>query len=739
MNLPDGAAAGPAHDGATAAARTTKSILMKQIVQHLNTGAIEVVDVPVPAPAPNHVLIESNCSLVSPGTERMLLEFGRAGWLDRARQQPDKVRQVLDKVRTEGLLPTIEAVRSKLEQPLALGYCNVGRVIEPGSGVTHVKTGDRVLSNGPHAQVVRVPRNLVVPIPDRVPDEQAAFGILGAIALQGIRLAAPTIGETFVVTGLGLVGLLAVQLLRANGCRVIGLDFDRARLGLAERFGALAVDLSAGQDPEEVAQLATGGNGVDGVLLCAATDSSEPVSQAARMCRKRGRIVLVGVTGLELSRADFYEKEISFQVSCSYGPGRYDPEYEQRGHDYPLGFVRWTEQRNIEAFLQLAVEGRLDLEPLLTHQFAIEQAAAAYETLGSNQQALGILLRYTATTDRVAVLSRSVELTRQPKSVTPGVSFFGAGNYAARVLIPAFSKAGARLRALCNTGGVSGIHAARRNGFEVLTTEPQTILDDRETGVVVIATRHDSHADLAIAALRAGKSVFVEKPLAVDPAQLSAVEAAWREASSSGSMLTVGFNRRFAPLAQQMKRLVDAVTGPKCIVYTVNAGAIPPDHWTQDSASGGGRILGEACHFIDLMRWLAGAPIRDWRATAAQTAGRIVDDCASITLTFEDGSIGTVHYFANGAREFPKERVEVFAGGGVLRLDNFRALRGFGWRGFRKKSLWRMDKGQAGLVARFLDACAGTTQPPIAAEELFEVSRVAIACASALRPSLCAS
>ncbi|HVZ33964.1 MAG TPA: bi-domain-containing oxidoreductase, partial [Polyangiaceae bacterium] len=714
-------------------------VKMKQIVQHLGTGAIEVADVPAPAPAPNHVLIESVCSLVSPGTERMLLEFGRAGWLERARQQPDKVRQVLEKVRTDGLAATVEAVRSKLDQPIALGYCNVGRAAAVGAGVSHVKPGERVLSNGSHAELVRVPKNLVVRIPDNLPDEHAAFGVLGAIALQGIRLAAPTIGETFVVTGLGLVGLLAVQLLRANGCRVIGLDFESARLQLAQKFGAVTVDLSAGQDPERVADNLTAGQGVDGVLLCAATDSNEPVSQGARMCRKRGRIVLVGVTGLELSRADFYEKELSFQVSCSYGPGRYDDEYEQRGHDYPFGFVRWTEQRNIQAFLELAADGRLDLESLLTHQFEVTQAAAAYEVLANDRSALGILLRYpTRPAARDAKSARSIALptARASSASAPVVSFFGAGNYAARVLMPAFVEGGARLRTLCNTGGVSGFHSARRHGFEVLTTDPQAVFQDAESNAIVVATRHESHADLVAVGLRSGKSVFVEKPLAIGSAQLATVQEAWAESRSSGHVLTIGFNRRFAPLAQRMKRLLDSTSGPKCIVYTVNAGAIPSDHWTQDSGSGGGRIVGEACHFIDFMRWLVGHPIREWRAMAAQRGQQVIDDCASITFSFTDGSLGTVHYFANGSKAFPKERVEVFAGGAALRLDDYRTLEGFGWRGFRKQRLWRQDKGQTALVGAFLAAVGGRAPAPIPIEEIFEVAEIAIECASALRPSL---
>jgi predicted dehydrogenase/threonine dehydrogenase-like Zn-dependent dehydrogenase len=709
---------------------------MKQVIQSLSDGSVKVEEIPAPTTLASNVLIASRISLVSPGTERMLLEFGRSGWLERVRQQPDKVRQVFEKIRTDGVLPTIEAVRSKLDQPLAMGYCNVGRIIELGPGSTGLGRGDRVLSNGPHAEIIRVARNLVVRIPEELPDEQAALGILGAVAMQGIRLASPTIGETFVVTGLGLIGLLTVQLLRANGCRVVGIDFDRRRLDLAARFGATVVDLTAGQDPERVAEAMTHGRGVDGVLVCAATNSSQPISQAARMCRKRGRVVLVGVTGLELSRADFYEKEISFQVSCSYGPGRYDPMYEQEGHDYPFGLVRWTAQRNIEAFLQLAAGGSLDLEPLITHRFDLGEAAKAYESLASDHTALGITLRYADMAPADA-LSRTIAITAQVHSSGRGsVSFFGSGNYAARVLIPAFSRAGAKLRMLCNTGSLAGAHVARHSGFESVTTDPSVVLQDSDTSSIVVATRHDTHAEFVISGLRAGKNVFVEKPLALTETELAAVEEAWNDLGDRRPVLTVGFNRRFAPLAVRLKSLATSVRGPKCIIYTVSAGDVPREHWTQQPRSGGGRIVGEACHFIDFIRWLVGAPITAWTAAAARDQGETRDDCASIVLTFADGSLGTVHYFANGGRRFPKERVELFAGGAALRLDNFRLLHGFGWPKFSRARTWRQDKGQVQLAQAFLEACGAKAPMPIPGNEIFEVARVSIECAEAVRRDL---
>lgn len=694
---------------------------MKQILQSLRTGITEVAEIPVPSIKRGHLLINTSHTLVSAGTERMLVEFGKAGWIKKARQQPDKVRMVLDKIRTDGFHPTIEAVFNKLDQPLPLGYCNVGRVAEVGARGTTLKVGDRVVSNGKHAEVVSVPFNLCAKIPDSVSDEEAAFTVLGAVALQGIRLAQPTLGETVVVTGLGLIGLLTVQLLQAHGCRVLGLDFDPERLSLARRFGAEAVDLSAEQDPVIAAQAFSRGRGVDAVIVTASTKSSEPIHQAAQMCRKRGRIVLVGVTGLELSRADFYEKELTFQVSCSYGPGRYDPNYEEKGQDYPVGFVRWTEQRNFEAVLDMMAGGRLDVGPLISHRFSIDQAEKAYELIGGAGPSLGILLEYPGIQliqeARTLQFTASESISREQGNKAV-VSFIGSGNYATAVLIPAFKETGARMRSVASSAGVSGVHAGRRFGFEETTTDTNRLFEDAESNAIVITTRHDSHARLVVQALLAGKHVFVEKPLCLTLDELSRIEAA-----TGMSLLMVGFNRRFAPQVQKMKQLLGGVSGPKSFVMTVNAGAIPVEHWTQDKKVGGGRIVGEACHFIDLLRFLAGTRITGWQRLAM---GSLTHDTVSLQLSFADGSIGTVHYFANGSKAFPKERLEIFAAGRVLQLDNFRRLTGYGWPGFTKMNLWRQDKGQKACAKAFVDAIEGWRSTPIPLEEILEVSRISI-------------
>lgn len=709
---------------------------MKQVLQDMGKGGTMLTNAPAPKASCGTLIISSYVSLISAGTERMLVDFGKASYLEKARQQPDKVKMVLGKIQTDGLMTTIEAVQSKLAQPLPLGYCNVGVVTEVGAGVEDFKVGDRVVSNGPHADIVKVSKNLCARIPDIVDDESASFVVLASIGLQGIRLAQPTLGEAFVVTGAGLIGLLTVQLLRAHGCRVLAIDFDDSKLELARRFGAATCNPAKGEDPVAAGMAFSRGQGVDGVIITASTKSTDPVTQAARMCRKRGRIVLVGVTGLELNRADFYEKELTFQVSCSYGPGRYDPNYEDKGQDYPLGFVRWTEQRNFEAVLDMLASGQLDVKPLITHRFAFEDAPQAYRTLTEDKAGLGIILQYTSDVAERSV--RKVALTATPTfdAQRPVLGFIGAGNYASRMLIPAFKAAGAQFHTISTAGGINGVIHGQKAGFAEATTDTGAMLANPAINTVVIVTRHDSHARFVVQALQAGKNVFVEKPLAIDLVGLDEVEAAYAAAHADrgGPQLMVGFNRRFSPQVQKMKALLEPLQEPKSFIMTMNAGAIPADHWTQDNAVGGGRIIGEACHFIDLMRFLAGSKIVSIQARRmGDVPGvTITEDKASITLGFEDGSFGTILYLANGAASFPKERVEVFAAGRVLQLDNFRKLKGYGWPGFSKLNLWKQDKGQNACAAAFLKGIEQGT-PAIPANEIFEVARTTIEVAELLR------
>lgn len=701
---------------------------MKQILQNLKTGATEIADIPCPQVRAGHLLIRTRSSLISAGTERMLVEFGKAGLINKVRQQPDKVRMVLDKITTDGLMTTVEAVRQKLDQAIPMGYCNVGEVIAVGSDVIGFEIGERVASNGPHAEMVCVPKNLCARIPPAVSDEAAVFTVVGAIALQGIRLALPTLGESFMVTGLGLVGLLTAQLLRAHGCRVLGSDYDPARLELARQFGVEPIDLARGEDPLSAARIFSKGQGIDGVLITASTTSNDPVHQAAQMCRRRGRIILIGVTGLHLSREDFYEKELTFQVSCSYGPGRYDPVYEEQGQDYPPGFVRWTEQRNFEAVLEMMSTGSLDTAALVSHRFPIDQAVDAYACLDNGSSSLGILIQYpasvasqTSQTDR-STISIAPSFQRVSTGLTVGV--IGAGDFAGRILLSAFQAAGVSFKTIASTNGLNGTRLGHKFGFEETTTDTDRIIADPRLDVIVIATRHDSHARFVCQALQAGKHVFVEKPLAITREQLAEVEGRYaaRYETDAVPIVMVGFNRRFAPHIRKIKTLLDTVHEPKNIVITINAGEIPAGHWLRNPAIGGGRIVGEGCHFIDLLRFLAGHPITDVQSAMMKSkAGS--KDTISFTLSFSDGSCGTVHYLSNGHKSFPKERIEVFCSGRILQLDNFRCLRGYGWPGFKRMRAWKQDKGHTEEVSQFINAIQQGDVAPIPFEELVEVTR----------------
>lgn len=697
---------------------------MKVLLQRLDTGEADHVETPVPIVSERSLLVETRATIVSAGTERMLVEFGRASLANKIRQQPDKVRQVIDKARTDGIGPTLEAVRSKLAAPVALGYCHAGVVVDHGRS-SPFAVGDRVVTNGNHAEYATVPYTLAAKIPDNVSFEHAAFTPLAAIGLQGIRLADPSLGETVVVYGLGLIGLLTVQLLRANGCRVIGIDTNPGRLALAQQFGATALDGSAGDVAAQVSAL-TGGIGADAVLLTLSSPSDEPVHNSAEMSRKRGRIVLVGVTGLKLSRDDFYKKELSFAVSCSYGPGRYDPTYEDQAIDYPLPFVRWTEQRNFEAVLALMADGRLDPAPLITHRFAFDDAPKAYDLIASSEPSLGIVLQYPDRGGRAIMKADRVREVNPPSGEKGSfsVGVIGAGNFGTRILIPAIASAKGRLRVVASGKGTSAAVAAKKLGFERAATDTDAIFSDPEVDTVVVLTRHDSHAKYAIRALEAGKHVFVEKPLALTEEELDAIEAT---ANAQGKIVTAGFNRRFAPLARSLQKDLSKRAGPAALILTMNAGNIPRDHWTQDPATGGGRIVGEACHFLDLARFLVGSPIVSATALpAADRMGRALDDIAHLSVAFEDGSTAVVHYLANGSNGFPKERIEAFADGRTWQIDNWRRLIAWGGGVSQGGMLSGQDKGHKAELEALASAVRAGGPPPIPYDELFEVSRWAV-------------
>lgn len=709
---------------------------MKQILQNMGSGETSIITAPDPQSKSGHLLISSTVSLISVGTERMLVDFGKSSLIDKARKQPEKVKMVLDKIQTDGLLTTVDAVKSKLAQPLPLGYCHVGKVLNVGRNVDGFTEGDRVVSNGPHADLVSVPKNLCAQIPYNVDDESAAFTVLASIGLQGIRLIKPTLGESVVVIGAGLIGLLTVQLLIANGCRVLAVDFDDNKLALAKQFGAEVCNPSTGANPVSEGMAFSRGNGVDAVIITASTSSSDPVSQAANMSRKRGRIVLVGVTGLELNRSEFYEKELSFQVSCSYGPGRYDDNYESQGNDYPLAFVRWTEQRNFVSILDMMSLGKIDVKPLISHRYLFDDALSAYEELTDNKNTLGILLEYGSADDNSHKNTLEINPPEQYNKSSAVVGFVGAGNYASRILIPAFKQANAQLHTISTSGGINSVIHGKNNGFYQATTDTDLMIKDDEINTVAIVTQHHTHANFVSQAIENNKNIFVEKPIAINQEQLDLVKESYQQKSAEyNKHLMVGFNRRFSPQIIKMKELLTPINQPKSLIMTMNAGAIPKDHWTQDNERGGGRIIGEACHFIDLMRFLVGHKITSIQARRMgnNDSVDITEDKAAIILGFEDGSFGTIHYLANGANAFPKERIEVFADNKVLQLDNFRKLKGFGFKGFKKLNLWQQDKGQNACAAAFIHAINNGLDCPIPIDEIFEVAQVSIDVAEQLR------
>lgn len=665
---------------------------MYQIIQDLKNGDTTLETVPAPAIQDGEVLIRTTRSLVSLGTERMLVAFGKAGWIDKARQQPERVRMVLDKIKTDGLKSTFNAVNNKLNQPLPLGYCNAGIVIGIGKNVTGFQIGDRVASNGPHAEIVSVPQNLVAQIPDTVTDEEAAFTVVGAIALQSIRLAQPSLGETIVVIGLGLIGQITVQLLLANGCRVIGIDIDEAKLALARNAGIEAIHADSAV---AAVYTATNQHGADAVIITATTRSNEVIAQAAEISRKRGRIVLTGVIGLELNRADFYEKELSFQVSCSYGPGRYDLQYEEKGNDYPIGYVRWTAQRNFEAVLQAISSGRLDVRPLITKRVALADYKNIYDHLSDNQ-VIAALMEYPETVNR----SASIQLqNRNFTGNTAVLGMIGAGNFTSSFALPELKNNRASIKSIASANGLSAATLAKKFEIPNVTSDYHTILNDPEITAVCITTRHHQHAAMITAAMQAGKDVFAEKPLAVNEVELTEVIAAYQQSKKT---LHVGFNRRFAPLAQKMKQLIGSENTPSNIVVTVNAGSIPLNNWLQDMELGGGRIIGEACHFIDLCTFLSGSYVQSVCMNVMGTDKNTASDNASLLLQYANGTNATIHFFANGSKAYDKERVEVYHQGRTLILENWKKLTGYGFKSFTSTSA-SQNKGHAEQFRLLLD------------------------------------
>jgi len=698
---------------------------MKQIIQSFKTGETILEEVPMPQVKRGCLLIKTSKSLVSLGTERMLVEFGKSNYLQKAKQQPDKVKQVLDKVKTEGLMPTVNSVFNKLGEPIALGYCNVGKVIAIGEGVSGFEVGDRVASNGPHAEYVSVPKNLVAHIPDKVNDAEATFTVIGSIGLQGIRLLKPALGETVVVIGLGLIGLLTAQLLKANGCRVIGTDLDEEKLALAEKWGVITYNSSNG-DVVKFVEEQTGGAGADGVIITASAHTDAIISQAARMSRKRGKIVLVGVVGLNISRAEFYEKELTFQVSCSYGPGRYDDNYENKGIDYPLPFVRWTEQRNFEAILQTIASGDLSVQEMITEEVDLADYGKIYDDIALHRS-IASIIRYP---ERDIAVDRKSTVILKDKSFEGGkgvLGIIGAGNFTKMTMLPALKDSGVHFKYIASQGGLSGTTLAKKFGFSHSTTDYKEILLDNEVDLVMITTRHDLHASMVVETLNAGKNVFVEKPLALNEAELSAIIKAYER---SGKLLTVGFNRRFSPHIEKIKSL--AGNSQMNVIATMNAGFITPNVWVHDMKTGGGRIIGEACHYIDLIAYLTGSKVKAVCMNSMGVNPEENTDNASILLKMANGSTGVINYFANGSKAYSKERIEVFSQERTFIMDNFRKTEVFGVKGFSKLKT-SIDKGHMNQFRRLVKAIQTGGKALIPFESIVNTTRASFAAIKSLK------
>lgn len=671
---------------------------MKQVVQDLKNGDTILLETPCPEASKGTIVVKTHASLISLGTERMLVNFGKANLYEKARQQPDKVKQVIEKAQTDGILATLDAVKSKLASPLPLGYSNVGVVVDKGEGVTEFDIGDRVASNGAHAQYVRVPINLAAKVPEGVTDEEATFTVLGAIALNGIRLIEPTLGEVVIVIGLGIVGLLCIQILKAHGCRVICLDYETTKCELARSLGFETIDLKTCDSPVDLVKDYTEGAGADAVLIAASTQSDVPMNNAAEMCRKRGRIVQIGTTGLNLKRDPLYKKEISIRVACSYGPGRYDSSYEENGNDYPIGFVRWTTQRNFGAILQLIKQGSLQTKALISHRFPFDESEKAYDVVSTDKQALGIVLQYenSPSTDKKTIHFEALAVTKKQtvsNAPTIQVGIIGSGVFTSRFVMPMLKQSGYKITGVASSGGMNASYYGRKHGANYATSDGYELINDPSVDLVAITTRHNSHANYVVKALEAGKSVYVEKPLCLNRHELNAIKAALNKSTSQ--FLTVGFNRRFSPFTKKAKQLLEGINKPKNFIMTVNAGELPEDHWHRDLVQGGGRVLAEGCHFIDLLRYLAGSPIKATHGVSNQSSngGNYARDTFTITIEFEDGSHGTVHYFANGSSKFMKERLEIFVSNRMLQILNFKELRGYSWPGFKKLSKFKQDKG----------------------------------------------
>jgi predicted dehydrogenase/threonine dehydrogenase-like Zn-dependent dehydrogenase len=698
---------------------------MKQIIQSFKTGETILEEVPAPLVKRGSLLIQTSNTLVSLGTEKMLIDFGKSNILSKALQQPEKVKQVIDKIKNEGFSSTMVSVFNKLEQPIGLGYCNVGNVIAIGEGVDGFKIGDRVASNGQHAEFVCIPKNLVAKIPDSVSDQEATFTVIGSIGLQGVRLLNPTLGEVVVVFGLGLIGLITVQLLIANGCTVIGVDIDDNKLNLSKEWGVIPFNPNNG-DLVQFVNSITNGIGCDGVIITASSKGNEIITQSAQISRKRGRIVLVGVVGLDINRADFYEKELSFQVSCSYGPGRYDDQYEQKGNDYPLAFVRWTENRNFKTILQSIETKKLLLNKLISQVVTLNDFQQIYSSIGKNSS-IASIISFQNDNNR-AKYATTIKLNENGFNQASGnIGIIGAGNFTKMTMLPILKNSGGSLITIASQGGLTGTLLAKKYGFVNSTTDANEILKDNDIDLVMITTRHDLHANQVIDSLNAGKHVFVEKPLAINEEELDKLVEVYNK---NNTTITVGFNRRFSPHSIAIKKALG--NEPINIIATMNAGFIPQDSWVHDLQTGGGRIIGEACHLIDLASFFTSSKIVSVCMNSLGTVINEKTDNASILLKYENGSNAVINYFSNGNKAYSKERVEIYSQQRTVVLDNFIKTTPYGFKNFSGLKT-KLDKGHKNQFNELINRVKKGGAPLIDFDSIVNTSKASFAAIRSLK------
>ncbi len=697
---------------------------MKQIVQNLKNGKTELIEIPVPKCNANSILIKTTKSLVSIGTEKMLVQFGKGSLISKVKQQPDKIKDVVSKIKTDGIIPTLKAVNNKLDKPIPLGYCNVGVVVDVGSNVLNFKVGDRVASNGAHAEYVVVSENLACKIPKNINDDEAVFTVIGSIGLQGIRLLSPNFGETVVVIGLGLIGLISCQILKANGCNVIGFDFDNNKVKLANTFGIDAKNLSTGMNHVKYVLGQTEDVGADGVLIAASNSSNEIISDCANMTRKQGKVVLVGVIGLDIKRSDFYEKEITFQVSCSYGPGRYDPTYENQNIDYPIHYVRWTENRNFNAILKAISNKSIVMKNLISRKIDFEDFNKVYDNINSIKDT-AVIFNYNNNTqiekNKISFFQKDFD------DKLPIIGIIGAGNFTSSVILPSLVKNKVQIKTIASSKGLNGSLLAKKFKINESTTDYKLINLDNEINSVIISTQHNTHAKFICESIEYDKMVFVEKPLAINKLELTEIE---NKLAKSKGWITVGFNRRFSSLSAKLKEYL--IDSPMNITITINAGYIPQDSWIQDMKIGGGRLIGEACHFIDLATYFTGSIVNKVCMNSMGVDSNLNSDNFSILLNYNNGSNVAINYFSNGSKNYSKERIEIFQNNSTFIIDNWKKLRAYGVKGFKSKYALQ-DKGHNNQFKKYLFNISNGRGSTISWDEIKNTTLVTFECLNSLK------